>query len=104
MRPFSLDQRPPVGSSWYTETVATRVSVRIGAEDLDQLDAAVARGRFASRSAALQEGISAILREENERATDDAYRRGYGRFPQDEWIGEVGLALFAASARAEIKP
>ena len=59
------------------------------------------RGRFANRSAALRAGLDTVLREERERVIDDAYRLGYGKHPQEDWIGEAGLALFAASAKAE---
>ncbi len=75
--------------------------MRIPAEDLAELDAAIARGRFGNRSAALRAGLELILREERERLIDEAYRRGYGEHPQEDWIGANGLALFAASARAE---
>jgi Arc/MetJ-type ribon-helix-helix transcriptional regulator len=65
------------------------------------LDELVARGRFANRSAALRAGLSSLIREERERAIDDAYRLGYGEHPQEEWVAEVGLAGFAAFDRAE---
>ncbi len=65
------------------------------------LDAIVAAGRFASRSEALRAGLARVLHEERERAIDDAYRRGYGEKPQEEWVGEVGLAGLAAFDRAE---
>jgi Arc/MetJ-type ribon-helix-helix transcriptional regulator len=65
------------------------------------LDAAVASGRFASRSEALRAGLDLILREQSEREIDEAYARGYGRHPQEEWVGEVGLAGLAALHEAE---
>jgi Arc/MetJ-type ribon-helix-helix transcriptional regulator len=65
------------------------------------LDAAVAAGRFKSRSDALRTGLASLLREERERAIDDAYRPGYAEHPQEEWSGEAGLAAFAAFDRAE---
>jgi Arc/MetJ-type ribon-helix-helix transcriptional regulator len=75
--------------------------VRLTKSDLAALDAAVASGRFASRSEALRAGLELILREEREREIDEAYARGYGRHPQEEWIGEVGLAGLAALHHAE---
>jgi len=65
------------------------------------LDAAVARGEFASRSDALRAGLKRVLRDEREREIDEAYRRGYGEHPQREWAGKAGLAGLAAFDRAE---
>jgi hypothetical protein len=45
--------------------------------------------------------VKAILREEREREIEEADRRGYGEHPQEEWIGQVGLAAFEAWHRAE---
>lgn len=39
--------------------------------------------------------------EKREREIDEAYRRGYTEHPQEEWIGEVGLAALAAFDLAE---
>lgn len=66
-----------------------------------ELDAAVRRGRFATRSEAVRAGIELLLREERDREIDEAYRRGYGEHPQEEWVGEVGLDAFAAFVVAE---
>ncbi|MBD0330215.1 MAG: hypothetical protein ICV64_08945 [Thermoleophilia bacterium] len=41
------------------------------------------------------------LREEREREIEAAYRRGYGEHPQEEWVGEVGLAAFADLVSSE---
>ena len=65
------------------------------------MDAAVASGRFANRSEALRAGLELILREERQRKIDEAYARGYGRHPQEEWVGEVGVAGLAALQKAE---
>jgi Arc/MetJ-type ribon-helix-helix transcriptional regulator len=78
-----------------------QIPVRIPDEDLAELDAAIARGSFPNRSAALRAALDLLLREERERAIDDAYRRGYGAHPQEDWIGEAGLALFEALVTAE---
>jgi Arc/MetJ-type ribon-helix-helix transcriptional regulator len=69
--------------------------------DVAALDELVAQGRFRSRSEALRAGFARILRDERERSIREAYRRGYGRQPQEEWVGEGGLAAFAAFDRAE---
>ena len=65
------------------------------------LDELVARGRFKSRSDALRAGFARIVREEHEREIAEAYRRGYTEHPQPDWVGEAGLAAFAAFDRAE---
>jgi Arc/MetJ-type ribon-helix-helix transcriptional regulator len=80
-----------------------QIPVRIAEEDLSELDAAIARGHYANRSAALRAALALLLREEREREIVEAYRRGYGEHPQEEWIGEAGLAAFAALVEAEEK-
>jgi Arc/MetJ-type ribon-helix-helix transcriptional regulator len=81
--------------------MTNQVPVRLTDEDLAAIDRAVASGRFANRSDALRAGVKAILREEREREIEEADRRGYGEHPQEEWIGQVGLAAFEAWHRAE---
>jgi Arc/MetJ-type ribon-helix-helix transcriptional regulator len=81
--------------------MTTQVPVRLTESDLAALDAAIERGRFANRSEALRAGLARILREERDRAIAEAYRRGYGEHPQEEWIGEAGLAALIAFDRAE---
>jgi Arc/MetJ-type ribon-helix-helix transcriptional regulator len=78
-----------------------QVPVRLTEADLAELDAAVARGSFASRSDALRAGLARVLREDQEREIDSAYRLGYGAHPQQEWIGAVGLEGLAGFDRAE---
>jgi Arc/MetJ-type ribon-helix-helix transcriptional regulator len=65
------------------------------------LDELVVRGRFASRSDALRTGLARIVREEREREISDAYRRNHTKHPQPDWIGEAGLAAFAAFQPAQ---
>lgn len=81
--------------------MTTQVPVRLTEADLQALDKAVADGRFANRSEALRAGLAHVLKEEREREIEDAYRRGYGEHPQEDWIGQAGLALFEAFDRAE---
>ena len=78
-----------------------QIPLRISDEDLEQLDHVVARGRFSSRSAALRAALALLLSDEREREIDEAYRRGYGEHPQEEWVGEAGLAALAAFVEAE---
>ncbi len=78
-----------------------QIPLRISEEDLSELDAAIARGRYPNRSAALRAALRLLLRAERERQIEEAYRRGYGEQPQEEWIGELGLATFEALVEAE---
>jgi Arc/MetJ-type ribon-helix-helix transcriptional regulator len=75
--------------------------VRLTEDEVAALDAAVASGRFPNRSAALRAGLERLMRDERERAIDEAYVRGYAKNPQEEWVGEVGLAGLAAFHAAE---
>jgi Arc/MetJ-type ribon-helix-helix transcriptional regulator len=81
--------------------MSQQIAVRLSERDLARLDEAIADGRFASRAAALREGLDSLLRDEREREIEDAYRRGYGAEPQEQWVGEAGLAAFAAFVEAE---
>jgi Arc/MetJ-type ribon-helix-helix transcriptional regulator len=78
-----------------------QVPVRLTDSDLAALDAAIARGRFANRSEALRAGLDRILYEERQREIDETYVDGYARYPQKEWVGELGLAGLAAFDTAE---
>lgn len=78
-----------------------QVPVRLTEEDVSALDALVESGEFKNRSEALRAALAGLLRERREREIEDAYRRGYGKYPQEEWIGRDGLALFAAWDAAE---
>jgi Arc/MetJ-type ribon-helix-helix transcriptional regulator len=65
------------------------------------LDAAITRGTFANRSAALRAGLERILAEERERELVELYRKAYAEQPEEEWIGKTGLALLTAWHEAE---
>lgn len=78
--------------------VATRVQTRLDDDELARLDAIVAQGLFRNRSEALRAGLALLLRREREREVAAAYARGYGAHPQEEWVGELGLALLGARA------
>ncbi len=72
--------------------MSVQIAVRLGEEDLAHLDAAVARGAFPSRAAAVRTGLQRLLREDREQEIEQAYRRGYAEHPQERWVGEAGLA------------
>ncbi len=65
------------------------------------LDSLIRQGRFGNRSEALRAGLARLVEDERERAIETAYRRGYGEHPQDEWVGQAGLAGLEALDRAE---
>lgn len=81
--------------------MSVQIPVRIPEEDARRLDEAVASGRFASRSDALREGLARVFREESEREIAEQYRRGYGKHPQEDWIGDVGLWALTQIVAAE---
>jgi len=75
--------------------MSVQIAVRLTDDDLKRLDAAVARGVFPSRAAAVRAGLQRLLGEEREAQIAEAYRRGYATEPQEDWIGEAGLRLGA---------
>ena len=81
--------------------MTVQIPVRIPDEDAKKLDEAVARGRFASRSEALREGLTRLLREERDREIAEQYRLAYEKYPQEDWIGEVGLWALTQIVAAE---
>jgi Arc/MetJ-type ribon-helix-helix transcriptional regulator len=78
-----------------------QVPLRLTERDVAALDEIVASGRYANRSEALRAALARLLREERERQIDEAYARGYGEYPQEEWVGEAGLAALTAFDRSE---
>jgi Arc/MetJ-type ribon-helix-helix transcriptional regulator len=81
--------------------MTNQVPVRLTDSNLAALDAAIARGRFANRSEALREGLERVLYEERQREIDESYAAAYAKHPQEEWVGELGLAGLAAFDKAE---
>ena len=81
--------------------MSTPVQTRLEDAELERLDAAIARGRFSSRSEALRAALALALDAEREREIVAAYERGYGEHPQEEWAGDLGLSLLAAAVAAE---
>lgn len=78
-----------------------QIAVRLPERELAELDAAIDRGAFPSRAAAVRAGLKRLLREEHDRQIVEAYRRGYGEQPQEDWVGEAGLGLMADFIRRE---
>jgi Arc/MetJ-type ribon-helix-helix transcriptional regulator len=75
--------------------MSVQIAVRLADEEIERLDAAVARGAFASRAEAVRAGLVRVLREEREAQIEQAYRRAYAAAPEQDEIGRVGLALGA---------
>lgn len=75
--------------------MSVQIAVRLAEEDLRRLDAAVARGAFPSRAAAVRAGVVQLLREEREVQIAEAYRRAYAAGPEEGSVGEAGLRLGA---------
>lgn len=85
----------------YAFSVSAQIAIRIPERDLAALDEAVRAGRFASRAAAVREGVSRLLGEERDREIAASYRRAYSEHPEEEWFGEVGAALLAEAVADE---
>ena len=81
--------------------MTTQVPVRLTDRDLAELDRLVEAGAFTNRSEALRAGLTTLLREHQEQAIEQAYRRGYEKHPQEPWVGANGLAALAAFDQAE---
>lgn len=84
--------------------MSVQIAVRLSEEDLQRLDAAIGRGAFPSRAAAVRFGLDRLLREESEREIAEAYRRAYaGREPDEDeqQVGKAGLRLGADLLAAE---
>ena len=83
--------------------VSVQIAVRLADDELRRLDAAIARGTFASRAEAVRAGLGRVLREEREGLIEEAYRRAYAQAPDEAAVGQVGLAL-GARLQAEDDP
>ena len=71
--------------------MSPQIAVRLPDADLTALDAAVQRGEFESRAAAVRAGLALVLRAQRERQIADEYRRAYAEAPAEDWVGEAGL-------------
>jgi Arc/MetJ-type ribon-helix-helix transcriptional regulator len=81
--------------------MSVQIAVRLADDELERLDAAIARGAFSSRAEAVRAGLVAVLREEREARIGAAYRRAYATEADDPSVGEAGLQLGAALLAAE---
>ncbi len=72
-----------------------QIAIRIPNQQLEQLDEAVERGEFESRSEAVRHALAGLLAELRERGIAREYREAYARQPQDPEIGRAGAKLLA---------
>lgn len=88
--------------------MSVQIAVRLADDDLERLDAVIARGAFPSRAAAVRAGLDHVLRAEREQQIAEAYRRGYANDGGDESVGEAGLRLgsmlLASDEAADAEP
>jgi Arc/MetJ-type ribon-helix-helix transcriptional regulator len=83
--------------------VPSQIAIRLPDDQLAAIDAAVRDGRFESRAAAVRAAIDRLLDDERNRKIAEQYRRGYGEQPQEDWVGEMGLAVGSELVRRERK-
>ncbi len=69
------------------------VPVAVSEECLAALDAAVAAGRFASRSEAIADAVRRAFSAESKAAVGESYRRAYEKRPEESWVGRAGAHL-----------
>jgi Arc/MetJ-type ribon-helix-helix transcriptional regulator len=81
--------------------MSVQIAVRLADDELERLDAAIARVAFLSRAAAVRAGLVVVLREERETRIAAAYRRAYANEPDPASVGVAGLHLGAALLAAE---
>lgn len=72
-----------------------QIAIRLGENDLTDIDAAVSEGRYPSRAAAVRAGIDLLLNAERDRSIADEYRRAYGQRPDEARVADAGLRLGA---------
>jgi Arc/MetJ-type ribon-helix-helix transcriptional regulator len=75
--------------------MGVQIAVRLPDDVLERLDAAVARGSYPSRAAAVRAGLQRLLLDERETQISEAYRRGYAVVPAEPDVGAAGLELGA---------
>ncbi len=72
------------------------ITLRVSEERVRRVDAAVARGAYPTRAAAMSAALDWLLAEDERRAVDEAIVEGYTRVPptaeEDAWAHASGLA------------
>lgn len=62
--------------------MTTQIAVKLPDDLVSRIDTLVARGDFPSRSAAVREGLEAILAGGRRKAIDDAFEQGFAAIPE----------------------
>lgn len=77
----------------------TQLAVRIPDALVEQIDALVAAGRYATRADAIRAGLVAVIEQERARRLDEAIVDGYRRHPataaEERWAERAGRDLIA---------
>lgn len=81
--------------------MSVQIAVRLEERELEELDAAVARGAFPSRAEAVRASLRLALAAERERGIEAAYRTAYSEQGEEEAVGEAGLVFGARLLEAE---
>jgi Arc/MetJ-type ribon-helix-helix transcriptional regulator len=79
--------------------MSTQIAIRLSDDLLSQVDAAIERGAFPSRAAAVRAGIDLLMRRQRDDEIAEEYRRAYGDKPQDTRLLE-GMAILAGEVIA----
>lgn len=82
--------------------MTTQIAVKLPDEIVARIDELVARGVFASRSAAVRRGLEVIVSADRRRAIDRAYEEAYRRFPETD--DELRAAERLATLSIEEEP
>jgi Arc/MetJ-type ribon-helix-helix transcriptional regulator len=69
--------------------MTTQLAVKLPDELLARLDQLVGEGRFASRSEAVRDGISRVVRDAERERIDVAFAAGFARHPDDDSLAEA---------------
>lgn len=81
--------------------MTVQIAVRLSDSEVQRLDRSVERGVFLNRTEAIRAAVRLLLDDARAVEIEQAYRRSYGRDPQEEWVSRSGLAAFAAFAETE---
>jgi Arc/MetJ-type ribon-helix-helix transcriptional regulator len=85
----------------YAEDMSVQIAVKLPDRLVDEIDALVADGAFASRSDAVRHGIEALVRADERRRIDLAFTEGFLRMPERDEEMEDATRLAVESIHDE---
>ena len=85
----------------YAKRMTTQIAVKLSDDLVARLDELVADGAFASRSAAVRQGLQAVIAAHRRAAIDRAYEEGYGEAPETDEEIEQARRLAVEAIREE---